>query len=189
MKASLLRNLAAVIITGMALSACGGSGGGGVTEAEMQRLATKYNMREKDKAVFKTCLELTAGKMPFVKMGKDIMQMSSVPTEVCGCQASTIASVFKADKVDAYAKFVKWIGNPMRNGAPNFTKKELAYESENKTIGYKLAVSLESCTRRYVADNEKASQKLMSPYVDKAAKKKKDEEAKAAAAKKAEAEG
>jgi hypothetical protein len=175
------RNVSAMALVGFVLAACGG--GSDFDQEEFKRVSEKFKMKEKDIAAFKVCVDSSAEATPFVKMGSNIMKMSSVPMEVCGCQTSTIVSVFKKDKLSSYAKFVGWVSAPQRKKASGLRKTDFTYAVDQKVIGAKLVTALESCTRQYIAANEELGKKLLTVHVN-LEQKKKDAEAKAAAEKK-----
>jgi hypothetical protein len=175
------RNITALVLVGVVLSACGG--GSEFDQKEFKRVTEKFKMKEKDVAAFKVCVASSEEATPFFKMGSNIMKMSSIPLEVCGCQTSTIVSVFKQDKLPAYAKFVAWVSAPQRKKASGLRKTDFIYAADQKAMAAKLATSLESCTRQYIAANEELGQKLLTVHVN-LEQKKKDAEAKAAAEKK-----
>jgi hypothetical protein len=173
------RQLSLLVLAGFALSACGGDS---VSPEEMMRVAEKFKIRDSEKAAFKACVQNSDGSSPYVKFGEKMLQLASVPAEVCGCQTKSIAQSFKKEKLGAYGTFMTWATKPARKGSPRFDKADLAPEANTKKVRDKLIETLDSRANGELANT------LLTPYIDpaqlkkeEAEKKKKEAEAKAKA--------
>jgi hypothetical protein len=179
------RQLSVLVLAGFALTACGGDS---VSPEEMMRVAEKFKIRDSEKAAFKACVANSEGSSPYVKFGAKIMQLESVPVEVCGCQTKSIAQSFKKEKLAAYATFLTWATKPGRKGSPRFDKADLAQDANTKKVRDRLIETLDSCSLMFAKANGELANTLLTPYIDPAQlkkeaaeKKKKDAEAKAKA--------
>jgi hypothetical protein len=179
------RQLSLLVLAGFALSACGGDS---VSPEEMMRVAEKFKIRDSEKAAFKACVQNSDGSSPYVKFGEKMLQLASVPAEVCGCQTKSIAQSFKKEKLGAYGTFMTWATKPARKGSPRFDKADLAPEANTKKVRDKLIETLDSCSLQFARANGELANTLLTPYIDpaqlkkeEAEKKKKEAEAKAKA--------
>lgn len=179
------RRLSLLVAVGLALTACGEET---VSQEELMRVSEKFKIKDSEKPAFKACIATSKDNAPYVKIGIKTMLLASVPVEVCGCQAKTIAQTFKKEKVGAYGTFIAWSTKPARKGNPRFEKGTFEKGVDAKKIRDRLLESLDSCSMQFVKANMEVAQTLLTPYVDPAVakkeaaeKKKKDAEAKAKA--------
>jgi hypothetical protein len=179
------RQLSLLVAVGLALTGCGEET---VSQEELMRVADLFKIKESEKPAFKACIATSEGVSPYVKIGIKTMLLTSVPVEICGCQAKTIAQTFKKDKVGAYGSFVSWTKIAARKGMPGFAKGTFSENADFKWIRDKLVQSLDSCSMQFAKANVEIAKTLFTPYVDPAVakkeaaeKKKKDEAAKAKA--------
>jgi hypothetical protein len=185
MRSAWFRNLPVLLLAGFVLTGCGGET---VSTEELTRISEKFKIRDSEKPAFKACIDVSTSNSPYVKLGEKIMQLDSIPAEVCGCTTKVIAQSFNKEKVAAYDDFLTWLKNPQRKGSPRFAKEDLAKETNAKKVRDKLVESLDRCTRQFANENLEIAKELLTPYVDEAKlkkeaaeKKKKEAEAKAKA--------
>jgi hypothetical protein len=162
------------------------AGCGGPDKEELTRVATKFNMTYEEKVAFKACMDHTDGTKPIIRFGKDMMKMSEVPLEVCGCQAKSMLKMMKEGSFDSYNMFTKWMTKLDRKKDVAFRYKDLKGGVDNKTATVALSKSFDSCATAALNENPKLAKEILqmadiSPEQKRLEEKRKKDKAKAAA--------
>jgi hypothetical protein len=174
-------NFAGALIASVLLTGCGGP-----EKEDLTRVATKFNMTLEEKVAFKACYDKTDGTKPVIRFGKDMMRMSEVPLEVCGCQAKPMLTMMKPGSFDSYNMFTKWMTKLDRKKDVAFRYKDLKSGVDNKTATAALAKSFDACATAVLNEKPALVKQILTLAVDKSqqkqlAEKRKKEKAKAAA--------
>lgn len=172
-----LKQWTGLALVGAILAGCGSSG------PSAEELIAKYKLNEADQAAFKACDQTLGQVKPIIKVSSQDKMMSSVPSEICACQAKSMSSVFVEDEYTSFSNLSGYLARLDKKKLPRIAKQDLKSGIQPDSAAKRLLKSFEMCTSKYLAeikDPAELKDLLLPPPAPKKTKKQLQDEKKKA---------
>ena len=120
-------------------------------QAEIQKIAVEQKLSANETMAFRSCVSDMSSKQLTQKSDKGSVTLSSVPKEICVCQAREMAKILKPEQFGENAKAVKLFGESDKVAA---LTNLVAGADQASERALKLSLSLAQCLSDFKAKRD-----------------------------------